>query len=143
MPKTRTRTRASHPIKGDVALIDKHGEPGGETIEDAVEPENMTFADWCNEAEPYYIDRASKPGTFTSWSAIKDAPEQVRNPRSPNWPGMYMHRFHDRGYVVYALDEHGHEMFTPSEKPETGGSIVRVWVGVEAKRRAALTGAAS
>lgn len=124
-------------LPGQQALIATADLPEGAVIETATDAADMTFADWCNEAEPYYIDRASKPGTFTSWSAIKDAPDRVRNPRSPNWPGMYMHRFHDRGYVEYALDEHGHEMFTPSEKPETGGSIVRVWVGIEAGRKAA------
>lgn len=128
-----TKTRTSRPIPGDTALIDRHGQPGGEVVE----PEDATFADWCTEAEPWYIDRASKPGTFTAFGAIKDAPQRIRNPKNPNWPGMYMSRFHKDGYVEYALDRHGQEMFTTSEKPETAGSIVRVWVGVEAVRKAA------
>lgn len=124
-------------LPGQQALINTSDLPEGAIVKSATADGDMTFADWCDEAEPWYIDRASKPGTFTSWSAIKDAPARVRNPRSPNWPGMYMSRFHDRGYVEYARDKYGQEIFTPSEKPETGGSIVRVWVGVEAMRKAA------
>jgi hypothetical protein len=133
-----SKTHASRPIVGDTALIDKHGQPGGEIIEADAAPENMTFADWCFEAEPWYIDRASNPGWFTAFSAIKDAPKRIRDPKSRNWPGMYMSRFHTDGYVEYAFDNNGREMFTTSEKPESGGSAVRLWVGVEAARKAAV-----
>jgi len=133
MPNSRT----SRPIRGDVALIDRHGQPGGETVEDAPAPESITFAEWCVEAEPFYIGRGAEPGEFTAWEAIKDAPLRVRNPRNSNWPGMFMHRLHVEGYFEYALDDYGQEKFTTSEKPESGGSAVRVWVGVEAKRKRA------
>lgn len=130
-----TKTRPSRPIPNDVALIDKNGEPGGEVVEDVAAPEDMTFADWCAEAEPWYIDRAARPGEFTAFEAIQDAPARIRNPRNPNWPGLFMPKLHDRGYVDYARDGFGRELFTTSKKPESGGSGVRVWVGVEAMRK--------
>jgi hypothetical protein len=42
MPKTRT----SLPIKGDTALIDKHGQPGGETVTDPDPTTATTYAEW-------------------------------------------------------------------------------------------------
>lgn len=134
-----TKTRTSRPIVGDTALIDRHGQPGGEVIEADAAPEDMTYTDWCFEAEPWYISRAAEPGTFTAFGAIKDAPCRVRNPKNQNWPGMLMIRFHKVGYVEYAFDRYGQEMFTTSEKPESGGSAVRLWVGVEAAQKAATS----
>lgn len=42
MPKSRT----SHPIKGDTALMDRNGEPGGETVTDPEPTAATTYAEW-------------------------------------------------------------------------------------------------
>lgn len=125
MPKTAE-------LPGQQALIDRTELPEGAVIE----PEDAydCYADWAAAAEPYILARASQPGAFTFYAALKDAPKPVQNPASSNWQGLLATALHAGGYLAYALDENsGRERWTPSEKPESGGSGVRVWVGTAAK----------
>ena len=116
-------------MPGQQALIDL---PPGAVIE----PEDTytCYADWATAAESYILARASKPGAFTFYAALKDAPKAVRDPSSSHWQGLLATALHGGGYLAYALDEEsGRERWTPSEKPESGGSGVRMWVGTAAK----------
>ena len=133
----------SRPIVGDTALIDRHGQPGGETVE-ATTPaestpdstESASFAEWRDEASPYFIARAAEPGRFTAFDCIKDAPPAVRNPANRNWPGLLMAQLHHDGVVEHAM-AFGLRLFDTSHRPESGGSAVSVWVGVEGQRKEA------
>lgn len=122
-------------IPGQMALIDRADLPKG-AIADPVAADCESFADWSNEARPYFTDRANLPGRFTAFDCIKDAPLKVRNPRNRNWPGLLMARLHDEGVVEHAM-AFGLRLFDTSHRPESGGSAVSVWVGTAAKATAA------
>lgn len=92
-----------------------------------------SYADWAVDAEIYVLRRASEPGSFTFFDAVKDAPSAVRNPSSPKWPGLLTMRLHHEGHIDYARDSHGTERWDTSHRPASGGSGVRVWVGTAAK----------
>lgn len=117
---------------GQTALIDAADLPPGAVVE----PDDAytCYADWAAAAEPYILARASRPGAFTFYAALKNAPKAVRDPASSNWQGLLATALHNGGYLGYALDEEsGRERWTPSEKPESGGSGVRMWVGTAAQ----------
>lgn len=105
--------------------------PPGAVVES--EDTYTCYADWAAAAEPYILARASQPGAFTFYAALKDAPKAVRDPSTSRWQGRLAVALHDAGHLAYALDRYGSERWTPSEKPESGGSGVRVWVGTAAK----------
>lgn len=121
-------TKSVPHVPGQTALIDRDELPEGSIRE----PNPITcYADWTAEAEPYLLDRASRPGQFTYFDAVKDAPAHVRNAPNRCWPGLYTSSLHSRGVLEYALDLHGNRVWDTSHKPESGGSAVAVWVGVE------------
>lgn len=126
----------SRPIVGDTALIDRNGQPGGETVEapkhDADTTAYATYAEWAEAARPYLLDQASKPGAFTTFEALAAAPKNVREPSNPHWPGRLTVELHDEGAIEYARDVHGTERWSKSHRPKTAKSGVRVWVGTAA-----------
>lgn len=121
-------------LPGQQALIDKQDLPEGAVVE--AEDVYTCYADWAAAAEPYILARASQPGAFTFYAALKDAPKAVRDPASSNWQGLLAHALHGDGYLAYALAG-DLELWTQSEKAASGGSGVRVWVGTAAKAVAA------
>lgn len=130
----------SRPIEGDTALIDRHGQPGGETVETTVAVEATpdttaygNYAEWSEAARPYFLDQAGKPGAFTTFEALAAAPRSIREPANPHWPGRLTIELHDDGTIAYALDEHGTERWSKSRRPKTAKSGVRMWVGTAAK----------
>lgn len=121
-------------MPGQQALIEPSDLPAGTVVE----PEDAydCYADWAAAAEPYILARASRPGPFTFYAALRDAPKPIRDPASSRWQGLLAIALHGGGYLEYAV-ESGHERWTPSEKAESGGSGVRVWVGTAAQAVAA------
>lgn len=121
-------TKSAPPIPGQTALIERDALPEGSIRE----PDPIAcYADWTIEVEPYLVARAAIPGRFTYFDAVKDAPAHIRNAPNRCWPGLYMSSLHGRGIVEYAFDQHGERQWDTSHKPESGGSAVAVWVGVE------------
>ena len=133
MPKTH----ASRPIVGDTALIDRHGQLGGETVE-APEPTvetvaYSTYAEWADAARPHFLARANQPGAFTTFDALAGAPLSIREPGNAHWAGRLTVELHEDGVIDYARDAHGTERWAKSHRPKTAKSGVRVWVGTTAK----------
>jgi len=128
-------------MPGQQALIDRSDLPEGSVAnpDDDDADRCESFAEWRAEAAPYFILRAAEPGRFTAFDCIRDAPLRIRNPRSDKWPGILMAQLHHEGVVEHAM-AFGLRLFDTSHRPESGGSAVSVWVGVEAGRKA---GAAS
>lgn len=128
----------STPLPTDIALIDTSDLPQGSVAgpDDTGADGYESFAEWRAEAAPYFILRAAEPGRFTAFDCIRDAPLRIRNPRSDKWPGILMAQLHHEGVVEHAM-AFGLRLFDTSHRPESGGSAVSVWVGVEAGRKAA------
>lgn len=115
----------SRPIVGDTALIDRHGQPGGETVEataSAPTPE-LSRDEWEARIELDFLAFAAERGrtaepAFTSFDAFKA--KALPEPANTNWHGLFLARMHREGWLEYAG-------FDTSHRASSGGSALRRW----------------